>query len=187
MPRESPWLTEGSLRWLEPDTGEQVGQTVGSDALREIKQLLDISSDRRWLAVAEPDNTVRILDASNGQPYGGLLKGHGDAVNDAAFSPNGQVIATASDDKTVRLWDWRNGPPIGEPMEGHQYGVQSVNFSQDGRRLVSRSSDSIRMWDTTSRQAIGKPIGGPGSSYIFSYRQAQPGWPTHRCGDSIHH
>ena len=167
-------VNEGSLRWLDPDTGEQVGQTVVSDALREIKQLLDISTDRRWLAVAESDNTVRILDASNGQPYGGLLKGHRDAINAATFSPDGQVIATASDDKTVRLWDWRNGRQIGEPMEGHQYGVKAVGFSQDGRRLVSRSSDSIRVWDTTSRRAIGKPIGGPGSPYIFTTATLSP-------------
>jgi WD40 repeat protein len=167
-------VNEGSLRWLDPDTGDQIGQTVGSDALREIKQLLDISTDRRWLAVLESDNTVRILDASNGQPYGGLLKGHADAIKDAKFSPDGQVIATASDDKTVRLWDWRNGRQIGEPMEGHQYGVQEVDFSQDGRRLVSRSSDSIRVWDTTSRRAIGKPIGGPDSPYVFSTAELSP-------------
>jgi WD40 repeat protein len=166
-------FSKGSLRWVDPDTGEQVGRTVVSEALREIS-LFDMSTDRRWLAVPEPENTVRILDASNGQPYGGLLKGHGGAINDVLFSPDGQVIATASDDKTVRLWDWRKGRQIGEPMAGHQYGVQKVDFSEDGRRLVSRSTDSIRMWDTTSRQAIGKPIGGPGSSYMFSTALLSP-------------
>ena len=167
-------VDEGSLRWLDPDTGEQVGRTVVSDALREIKGLLDISTDRHWLAVAESGNTVRILDASNGQPYGGLLKGHGDAINAATFSPDGQVIATASEDMTVRLWDWRNGRQIGEPIAGHHYGVQTVGFSQDGRRLVSRSTDSIRLWDTTSRHAIGKPIGGPDSPYSFSTAKLSP-------------
>ena len=166
-------ISGGSLRWLDPETGEQVGQTVVSDALREINQF-DMSTDRRWLAVAEPDNTVRILDASNGQPYGELLKGHSDPINAVAFSPDGQVLATASEDTTVRLWDWRNGRPIGEPMKGHKYGVQGVVFSEDGHRLVSRSSDSIRMWDTTSRHAIGKPIGGPDSPYIFSTAMLSP-------------
>jgi WD40 repeat protein len=169
-------FNEGSLRWLDPDTGDQIGRTVVSDALREIKQFnqFDMSSDKRWLAVAEPDHTVRILDASNGQPNGGLLKGHDDAINAATFSPDGQVIATASDDKTVRLWDWRNGRQIGEPMKGHKDRVQVVEFSNDGHRLVSVSDDSIRMWDTTNRRAIGKPIGGPGSSYIFSTWALRP-------------
>ncbi len=167
-------VNEGTLRWLDPDTGEQLGQIVVSDALREIKRLLDISADRRWLAVAEPGNAMRILDASNGQPYGGLLKGHTGAINDATFSPDGQVVATASADTTVRLWDWGNGRQIGAQLEGHQHGVESVNFSKDGRRLVSRSTDSIRVWDTTSRRAIGKPIGGPGSSYPFTAAKLSP-------------
>ena len=166
-------VDDGSLRWLDPDTGEQVGQTIVSDALRGINQF-DVSLDKRWLAVAEPDNTVRVLAASNGQPSGGLLKGHGDAVNMASFSPDGQVIVTASDDKTVRLWDWRNGRQIGEPMTGHKDGVKVVGFSEDGHRLMSRSLDSIRVWDATNRQAIGKPIGGPGSSYLFSAATLSP-------------
>jgi len=165
-------VNEGSLRWLDPDTGEPVGQAVSSDALREDNRLLAISTDRKWLAVAGPDNALRILDASNGQPYGGLLKGHIDTINDATFSPNGQMIATASDDNTVRLWDWQNGRQIGAPLEGHQRRVLTVDFSKDGSRLVSRSSDAIRVWDTTSRRAIGKPIGG--SSYSFTAAKISP-------------
>jgi WD40 repeat protein len=174
--RDAPRIAvvgESDLRWLDPDTGEQVGPTVVSDALREIKHL-EMSTDRRWLAIPGPDNTVRILDASTGQPYGGVLKGHGDAINEMAFSPDGRVLATTSDDKTVRLWDWRNGRQIGEPMTGHKDGVQTVDFSDDGRRLISRSVDSIRVWDTASRRAIGKPIGGPDSPYIFSSAKLSP-------------
>jgi WD40 repeat protein len=164
---------EGALRWLDPDTGEPVGPTVVSDALREIEHL-DMSADRRWLAIPGPDNTVRILDASNGQPSGGVLKGHDDAINSLAFSPDGRVLATASDDKTVRLWDWRSGRQIGEPLKGHEGGVQTVEFSDDGRRLVSRSVDSIRVWDAASRQAIGEPIGGADSPYIFTSAKLSP-------------
>jgi WD40 repeat protein len=40
--------------------------------------------------------------------------------------------------------------------------------------LVSRSVDSIRMWDATSRRAIGKPIDGPSSSYIFRTARLSP-------------
>jgi WD40 repeat protein len=164
---------EGSLRWLDPNTGEQVGPAVVSDALRDINHL-EMSADRRWLAIPGPDNTVRILDASNGQPYGGVLKGHDDAINEMSFSPDGRVMATASDDKTVRLWDWRNGRQIGEPLRGHKYGVQTVEFSGDGRRLISRSADSIRVWDAASRQPIGEPIGGPDSPYIFTSAKLSP-------------
>jgi WD40 repeat protein len=164
---------DGTLRWLDPDTGEQIGPTVVSDALRDINHMA-MSTDKRWIAIPGSDNTVRILDATSGQPYGGLLKGHGGAIQDMAFSRDGQLLATASDDKTVRLWDWRNGHQIGEPMTGHQDGVQTVDFSTDGRRLISQSRDSIRVWDSASRKAIGKPIGGSDSPYKISTAKLSP-------------
>ena len=34
-----------------------------------------------------------------------MLKGHGEGVDDAVFSPNGARIATASEDKTTRIWN----------------------------------------------------------------------------------
>ena len=156
-------VRDDTLRWLDPDTGQQRGQTVVSDALRGISQF-DVSPDNRWLALAGPDNDVRVVDASTGQLHGAPIKGNDDVVTSVAFSPDGQTLATGSDDKTVRLWDWRSGRQIGEPMKGHELGVDEVAFSPDGRRLYSRSLDSIRIWDTTTWHAVGKPIGGPANA-----------------------
>jgi WD40 repeat protein len=151
---------------LDPDTGEQVGQPIVSDAIRGISQYA-VGSDNRWLAVAA-GKEVQIIDASNGQQRGEALRGHDDEVNKVDLSPDGQMVATASDDKTVRLWDFRSGKQIGEPLKGHQYRVQSAQFSNDGRRVFSYSLDLIRIWDTKTRQPIGKPIGGPDGFYLFS-------------------
>jgi WD40 repeat protein len=85
-----------------------------------------------------------------------VLRGHQEAVWEAAFSPNGQIIASAADDGTVRLWD-KEGNPIGKPFKGHQGLVHSVAFSPDGQYIVSGGGDNtIRLWDKR-----GNPIGQP--------------------------
>ncbi|MGO9381148.1 MAG: hypothetical protein ACLP4W_03395 [Mycobacterium sp.] len=156
--------SNGTLRYLDPDTGQQIGSIITSDAVRGMTRY-DVSSDGLWLAVPGPDNNVRVIDTSNGRLYGEPIKGHDGRVNAVAFSPNGQVLASASDDKTVRLWDWRSGRPIGQPMTGHEDDVQELAFSDDGRRLYSRSITSIRIWDPVTGHAIGKPIGGAGDLF----------------------
>jgi WD40 repeat protein len=157
--------SNGTLRYLDPDTGQQIGPVIISDAVRGMTRY-DVSSDRRWLAVPGPDNNVRVIDTSNGRLYGEPMKGHDGRVNAVAFSPDGKVLASASDDKTVRLWDWRRGLPIGQPMTGHEDDVAEVAFSDDGRLLYSRSYTSIRIWDPVTGHAIGKPIGG--ADHVFS-------------------
>jgi WD40 repeat protein len=48
------------------------------------------------------DNTARIWDAATANDTA-TLRGHDEAVNSAAFSPDGSRIVTASDDKTARI------------------------------------------------------------------------------------
>lgn len=163
--------SNGTLRYLDPDTGQQIGPVITSDAVRGMTRY-DVSCDRRWLAVPGPDNNVRVVNTSNGRLYGEPIKGHDGRVNAVVFSPNGQVLASASDDKTVRLWDWRSGRPIGQPMTGHEDQVREVGFSDDGRRLYSRSITSIRIWDSVTGHAIGKPIGGAG--HLFNGMSISP-------------
>jgi WD40 repeat protein len=150
-------LRDGALRHFDADTGELIGRPIASDALVGGTQVASTRDDR-WLAVVGKDNDVRVLDALTGQQHGGPMTGHRDSVNTVTFSPDGQLLATASEDNTVRLWDWKNGRQLGEPLTGHKYGVQELSFSEDGRRLFSLSDDSIRIWDTATRQPVGKPI-----------------------------
>ena len=46
----------------------------------------------------------KVWDANTGREIA-VVRGHGDSLNFAAFSPNGTRVVTASDDATARIWD----------------------------------------------------------------------------------
>jgi WD40 repeat protein len=72
---------------------------------------------------------------------------HDDAVNSAAFSPDGSRIVTASDDNTARIWDAATATEIAV-LRGHKGWVKSAAFSPDGSRVVTASRDrTARIWD----------------------------------------
>ncbi len=116
------------------------------------------SPDGRFIVTAsgrsfEPDNTVRIWNALNGEELL-ILDGHEDWVQSAAYSPDGRLIVSASSDNTVRIWDATSGDLV-HILSGHEFEVQSATFSPDGRFIVTASSDnSVRIWDTTTGQIV---------------------------------
>jgi WD40 repeat protein len=91
------------------------------------------SPDGKRIVTTSLDKTVRLWDATTGQPIGEPLRSHEQIVCSAAFSADGKQIVTASADKTVRLWDSTTGQPIGEPLRGHEDLVHSAAFSRDGK------------------------------------------------------
>jgi WD40 repeat protein/beta-lactamase regulating signal transducer with metallopeptidase domain len=107
------------------------------------------SSDRKKIAVAGEDRTVRVMDAATGDVLF-MLEGHTDVVHGVAFSPDSRMIATAGFDRTVRLWNAATGQER-FTLKGHGNWAYHVAFSPDGQTLASCSYDkTIRLWDVTT-------------------------------------
>ena len=120
-----------------------------------------MSHDGTRIVSGSSDSTLRIWNATTGEPIGPTMRGHEGGVAGVAFSPDATRIASASWDGTLRVWDATTGQPIGVPFKGHRRGVLSAAFSADGKRIVSGSGDAtVRLWDAQTGQSIGEPLQG---------------------------
>ena len=117
--------------------------------------------DRRTLASAGGDNTIRLWSVRARRPITALMTGHTAPVTSVAFSHSGRTLASGSADNTVRLWNVRTRAPLAVLRSRHTAPVTSVAFSPDGRLLASASHDNtIRLWDVRTHKPLGAPLTG---------------------------
>lgn len=86
------------------------------NANREILSLkaspLDInrvafSPDNRWIATANKEGKIQIIDVKQNRVIT-TLTGHKGWVQTIAFSPDGQILFSGAEDKIVKVWDLSN-------------------------------------------------------------------------------
>ena len=95
---------------------------------------------------AEARDALRLALAESEVSH--VLRGHGKAVNAAAFSATGDRVVTAGDDGTARVWNAADASQVAV-LRGHKRFVTSAAFAPGGRRVVTGS------W--TARCACGMP------------------------------
>ena len=97
-------------------------------------------------ATAGADGLVKLWDGYTDQPLLTITAGSA-AINDIAFSPNGDRLATVGDDGHVKLWDIADiadaagAPPLFDRAD-HNAPVIKVAFNPDGATLVTSGYDA---------------------------------------------
>lgn len=127
---------------------------------------LAFSPDRRLLAAAGNDKTVRVYDLETHQiqatlrGYDGLgAEGECTAV---AFSPSGRELLVGVQSNTtegaIRVYDVADFTQIAQLLPGHDRGgVVRLAFARDGRFLASvGADDEVQIWDWPTRKVRGR-------------------------------
>jgi RNA polymerase sigma factor (sigma-70 family) len=140
----------GKIHLWEPKSGRRLRELPCSD---DAAHSLAFSPDGTLLA-AGGDKLIHLIEVSSGREVR-TLRGHEWGVGVVAFAPDGKTLASgdfynradgSSGRITVRLWDLATGRQRAR-LTGHVQAVHDVAFFPDGKKMVSGSSDAIRLWD----------------------------------------
>jgi WD40 repeat protein/serine/threonine protein kinase len=83
------------------------------------------------------------------------LGAHSDTVQDAVFSPKGDLLATCSGDRTVKVWDMVRRRKIATLP--HEQPVRTAVFLSEGKALATASADGLlRVWDLESLKEVAR-------------------------------
>ncbi len=130
-------------------TAVGIGETVAvqANSLAATNATYDPSNSR--FATSGLDGLAHIWNAQDGSLLA-TLGGHGDVVDDIAWSPDGVSVVTAGRDGTVRHWDPVTGTEIAVLLD-FEMPVQGVAFSGDGSRVLTTWADgSVTVVDLTA-------------------------------------
>jgi WD40 repeat protein len=110
-------------------------------------------------AIEQQESEVGTFTEIGGSPVPGLtlrhvLRGHRNAINRIAWSPDGSYLASPSDDRTIRIWEARSGACM-RILRGHNGPVHHVAWSPDGHFIASGSTDNtIKIWESSSGRIV---------------------------------
>jgi len=152
------WTSNERLHSWNTSTGEHhdkpcKGQYAGAQATA-------FSADLKFAAFGGQNEFVAVVNLTTGAEFvriAGVSGSGSDAVNCAAFSPDGRTLAWAGPkDGVVRLTELATGKERRRLVGQHGH-VNSLAFSADGKVLVSGGDDTTCLvWDVPGPIGLGK-------------------------------
>lgn len=116
-----------------------------------VRRVIFDPSGSRLLACGDPGAPARgapgavLWDANSGERLAELAGHDGRLVNDAAFSPDGELLATVGYDGAMRLWSAEQGELLAT-RRPNAVRLYRVSWTEDGTRVVARDVDSAWVW-----------------------------------------
>jgi WD40 repeat protein len=84
------------------------------------------------------------------------FRGHEQAVQGVAISPDGKLLASCSDDNTVKLWELAAKTNLAT-LAVHAGAVNALTFSPNGAKMASGGADkTVRLWDVATREVVAR-------------------------------
>jgi RNA polymerase sigma factor (sigma-70 family) len=130
----------GRLETWDSATGQRLRilQKSGSFSTQQA-----FSPDGKWLAVAQADRSIRLLDAHDAREVRKLgaarqVQGRGAWFYELVFSPDGRFLVASEDADGTRMWEVATGKEV-----WHVAQQGRAAFSPDGRTLVTGGFDQI--------------------------------------------
>jgi len=107
---------------------------------------LDLSPDKRWLALGGPGRVVKVFDTRTGKVVHSFRKAT-DFVTAIRFSPDGLLLAAGDRFGGLWVWEARSGREFAT-LRGHTKGIHGLEWNAAADTLVSASADgTVRQWD----------------------------------------
>ncbi|MBV6499337.1 MAG: Serine/threonine-protein kinase PknD [Prosthecobacter sp.] len=176
--------TRRFLAGPEEDLVKPPAASKETPALIRKAAVLGWNANRSWVAAADAEGRVQVMDAADGRPMGPAVE-HPPAVGAVALSGDGRLLVTSGRDQEVRFWDARTGTGTGMVIRFEAF-VSALALSQDGGRLVTVTDDGeARVWDTADGGSLTPPFRlGAGIDALFVkpdaggfiYRLPETGW-----------
>ena len=144
-------ITAGADRTIR--TWELQGMTQEGSFDIAIATSLAISSDARFVAVADLNSAIRIFDVVARRMMQELPE-VGRRIEAVAISNDGRRVLSGGWDNLVRVWDVASGCELNR-FEKHRNWVKSVAFSADGRQALSGGLDSaLALWRLPEERGV---------------------------------
>ena len=142
------------------------GRLVGKPALDEFARSVAFSPNGRLLFVGLYNGTGTFFSTKDWKPVGPGIRGHGQRILTARFTPDGRTLATASADGTAQLWDVASRRSVGAPLVVQRDVFVAGLMSRDGSYLYAlptgtegmRLALAPRLWRDLACRIAGREL-----------------------------